>query len=348
MGTLCAALLAAGGGLTAAPVAADPIRSATADARDVLARVQILQAKTSVALRRYQVALEQVAATVTASIQAGDEELASAQEADRAQQVLDGRVRTLYISGGRAGIYSAILGANGLVDVTSRIEAMHRLVSDGRESAQGRATVASDARVAAAAAHERALSQTRTARDVLSAATDLQQLLDAQQVLLSAANSTVHRLKAARDALAAARAAAAQITANGARRVGPMPGSAAYFALYHAAAPTCPGLSWSVLAAIGQVESGHGRNMGTSTAGAQGPMQFMPATFARYAVDGDHDGRKDILNPADAIYTAAHYLCANGAGHGPAGVRRALLRYNHAEWYVEMVVALAARYEAGG
>ena len=66
-----------------------------------------------------------------------------------------------------------------------------------------------------------------------------------------------------------------------------------------------------MLAAIGQVESGHGRNTSTSSAGAMGPMQFEPATFAAYAVDGDHDGVKSIMDPADAIYTAAHYLCAN-------------------------------------
>ena len=82
---------------------------------------------------------------------------------------------------------------------------------------------------------------------------------------------------------------------------------------------TCHGLSWTVLAAIGQVESGHGSNASTSYAGAQGPMQFMPATFAAYAVDGDHDGDKDIMDPADAIFSAAHYLCANGAGHGANG-----------------------------
>lgn len=123
-----------------------------------------------------------------------------------------------------------------------------------------------------------------------------------------------------------------------------MPGSAEYFRLYHSAATTCPGLSWTVLAAVGQVESGHGRNMGPSVSGAQGPMQFMPATFARYAVDGDRDGRRDIWSPADSIFTAAHYLCANRGGTGPDGLRQAVWHYNHAEWYVDMVLALAARY----
>jgi membrane-bound lytic murein transglycosylase B len=103
-----------------------------------------------------------------------------------------------------------------------------------------------------------------------------------------------------------------------------------------------------VLAAIGQVESGHGRNLSTSSAGAMGPMQFEPGTFAAYAVDGDHDGQASIMDPADAIYTAAHYLCANGAGYSPAGLSGAILHYNHAQWYVEMVLKLAGMYAAAG
>ena len=48
-------------------------------------------------------------------------------------------------------------------------------------------------------------------------------------------------------------------------------------------------------------------------------MQFMPATWAAYGVDGDHDGDRDINDPADSIFGAAHYLCANGAGGGDDG-----------------------------
>jgi membrane-bound lytic murein transglycosylase B len=123
-----------------------------------------------------------------------------------------------------------------------------------------------------------------------------------------------------------------------------LPPSALYLSLYRQAATTCPGLSWTVLAAIGQVESGHGRNPSTSSAGAMGPMQFLPGTFAHYAVDGDHDGVANIMDPYDAIYSAAAYLCANGAGNGPDALYSAIWHYNHADWYVQMVLALAKRY----
>ena len=72
-------------------------------------------------------------------------------------------------------------------------------------------------------------------------------------------------------------------------------------------------------------------------------MQFLPSTFAAYAVDGDGDGDKDIWDPADSIYSAANYLCANGAGNGPRGLYNALWNYNHADWYVQMVASIAAQ-----
>lgn len=114
--------------------------------------------------------------------------------------------------------------------------------------------------------------------------------------------------------------------------------------LYVAAAKTCPGLSWTVLAAIGGIESDHGADTAVSTAGAEGPMQFEPATFAQYAVDGDHDGLARIDDPYDAVYTAARMLCQDGAGRGGPALTAALFAYNHAVWYPPEVLSLAERY----
>lgn len=127
---------------------------------------------------------------------------------------------------------------------------------------------------------------------------------------------------------------------------GPPGGKArSYLDLYKQAAATCNGLSWTVLAAIGQVESDHGRNAGRSSAGALGPMQFLPSTWQTYGVDGDHDGKADIMNPYDAIPAAAGYLCKNGAGGGGKALYRAIFAYNHADWYVQQVLSLAAAYD---
>ena len=60
-------------------------------------------------------------------------------------------------------------------------------------------------------------------------------------------------------------------------------------------------------------------------------MQFMPATFAAMGVDGDGDGRADIHNDADSVFSAANYLTQSGVSHGAAGVRRALFAYNHVD-----------------
>ncbi|MEV5407571.1 lytic transglycosylase domain-containing protein [Thermopolyspora sp. NPDC052614] len=126
-------------------------------------------------------------------------------------------------------------------------------------------------------------------------------------------------------------------------RVG-RPGS--YIELYQRAATLCPGLSWTVLAAIGQVESGHGRNNGPSSAGALGPMQFMPATWKVYGVDGDGDGKADIWSPYDAVPGAANYLCAVGAGQGGRKLEKAVWHYNHSWSYVAKVLNLANAYAA--
>jgi cell wall-associated NlpC family hydrolase len=128
-----------------------------------------------------------------------------------------------------------------------------------------------------------------------------------------------------------------------------------YLAWYMAAATTCPGLPWSVLAGIGEVESDDGRSdlpgvhSGANDAGAEGPMQFEPATFAQFAVNADPGQPLSPYDPADAIYTAAAMLCANGARGGPpAGIEQAVFAYNHAWWYVSQVMAWAARYATQG
>jgi hypothetical protein len=130
-----------------------------------------------------------------------------------------------------------------------------------------------------------------------------------------------------------------------------------YLALYQrAAARTCPGLAWSVLAAVGKVESDHGRarlpgvRSGANWAGAAGPMQLgvggkAGRTWQRYRVDGNRDGRRSVYDPADATATAARYLCAHGAAR-PGGLRRALFAYNHSAAYVRQVLAIARRYQA--
>ncbi|MHB8342319.1 MAG: lytic transglycosylase domain-containing protein [Mycobacteriales bacterium] len=115
-------------------------------------------------------------------------------------------------------------------------------------------------------------------------------------------------------------------------------------ALYQDAAATCPGLSWTVLAAIGQIESADGQNDGPSTAGALGPMQFLPSTWVAYGYDPDGDGHLSIYDPVDAVYSAARLLCEDGAADGSTGLADAVFAYNHAHWYVRAVLQLADAY----
>ncbi len=112
-----------------------------------------------------------------------------------------------------------------------------------------------------------------------------------------------------------------------------------------AAAGNAYGIPWQVLAAINKVESNFGRNLGPSSAGAIGWMQFMPSTWLRWGVDANSDGVADPANPADAIYSAARYLAAAG---GEYDLRRAVFAYNHADWYVNEVLGLASLYGQGG
>jgi murein DD-endopeptidase MepM/ murein hydrolase activator NlpD len=104
------------------------------------------------------------------------------------------------------------------------------------------------------------------------------------------------------------------------------------------------GIPWQVLAAINKVESNFGRNMGPSSAGAIGWMQFMPSTWLRWGVDANGDGVADPWNPQDAVYSAARYLAAAG---GASDLQRAVFAYNHADWYVSEVLGLARLYGQG-
>jgi hypothetical protein len=105
------------------------------------------------------------------------------------------------------------------------------------------------------------------------------------------------------------------------------------------------GVPWQVLAAINKVESNFGRNMGPSSAGAIGWMQFMPSTWERWGVDANGDGVADPWSPEDAIAAAARYLAASG---GATDISRAVFSYNHAQWYVDEVMQLAQLFGNGG
>lgn len=100
------------------------------------------------------------------------------------------------------------------------------------------------------------------------------------------------------------------------------------------AAASC-GLPWQVLAGVARTESDFGRDMSTSSAGAIGYGQFLPSTWAAYGDGGDP------YRYEDALPAMARYLCANG---GAGDVRGALYAYNHADWYVARVTAVAVKY----
>lgn len=152
----------------------------------------------------------------------------------------------------------------------------------------------------------------------------------------------------------------------------------AYLRASRVAALTTPGchLPWSLLAGIGKVESGQGTHGGASVRAdgtlthpitgipldgsneteviptgdggymrAEGPMQFLPSTWAHVAVDGDDDGHADIQNFYDAAVTAGAYLCRNGVDVAtPRGRRAAILSYNFSGAYVTKVTGEMQRY----
>ena len=127
-----------------------------------------------------------------------------------------------------------------------------------------------------------------------------------------------------------------------------------YLALYRDAGRQY-GVPWQVLAGIGSIETDHGRlrapgvRSGVNSFGCcAGPMQFNtrdgpPSTWDRYAVDGNHDGTKDIYDPADAIPSAANYL-RELLRRADGNLSQAILGYNHSQAYVNDVLARARRY----
>jgi cell wall-associated NlpC family hydrolase len=126
---------------------------------------------------------------------------------------------------------------------------------------------------------------------------------------------------------------------------------AAMLTLYQQAAATCPGLPWTIVAAIGTIESDNGQSnlpgvhSGANSAGAEGPMQFLPRTFAAYdePVPAGGADPPSPYDPTDAVYAAARLLCADG-GSGGADLSGAVYAYNHSASYVAQVLALAQTY----
>ena len=103
---------------------------------------------------------------------------------------------------------------------------------------------------------------------------------------------------------------------------------------YYRKAEAATGIEWEVLAAVNLVETGMGRIDGVSVANAQGPMQFLPTTWAEQGI-----GAGDIRDPHDAIQAAARYLVRRG---GLQDIRRGLWGYNNSDYYGRAVLLYAS------
>ncbi len=101
------------------------------------------------------------------------------------------------------------------------------------------------------------------------------------------------------------------------------------------------GVPWYVLASINRTETSFGTNVATSSAGANGWMAFMPASWAEWGVDANGDKVRDPYNPVDAICSAANYLKFFGYQDDPY---KAIFAYNHADWYVQLILKYAKIY----
>ena len=331
--------------LTAAPAQADdPVATARSQARAAAGDVRALQAKVTAAEAAYQASLDGLSSAVTSQVQAeriADQASETSQAATREQRR---HLQQLYLTAG-----PSVLGlflSDGPVAAAQGNDYLARIVAQDQRAA-GLAKAEQERAITAATRLD------RNTNGVASTVDQVEQRYNDVQALLGQAESRLDRLSANARQLADIQALIKQLNAQKAAadaarsaaahraKAGGIPTE--YLALYRAAAQTCPGLPWVVIAAIGQVETGHGSNPNDSSAGAQGPMQFLPSTFAAYAVDGNGDGVKDIRNPADAIFTAAAYLCANHGGRDANGLRGAIYRYNHANWYVELVLNIATQ-----
>lgn len=328
-----------------APAQADTLSQANSQAKQLAAQISRLQPQVDAALASYDTALTGLGKAVSSGAATTQVYANLQQQADDLVDQQDTHIAALYETGGSLALYITALRSGDPADLHSLPYLKGVVTSDAARAANA-------LRVAAAAKASLAATQTQidtglsNADAVNQRLANLQGLLAQQQALLNQATGRARNLQALKDAaaaLAASQLAAAQASAQTAETADVYPIPPPYRALYQAASKTCPGLSWTVLAAIGQVETHHGTGGMVSSAGALGPMQFLPPTFVEYARDGDRDGKANIMDPADAIYSAAAYLCANGAGAGGQSLYTAVWNYNHADWYVQLVLALSAK-----
>ncbi|MGL4173317.1 MAG: lytic murein transglycosylase [Actinomycetota bacterium] len=330
---------------SARPGRPDPdtqLSTAKAQADQAALDVASLTAQVQVAQRRYTAAVARVGLSNTDSLLAGQYEQHAAQAAQAAQDRTANAARALYASGGPLILVDHVMASRDVGDLATRLVGVRQILVSTGAVEDAAINVADLASVEAAELEATLRKAVVTADQIKLEAAKIDRLLARATARLDALSDQARRLsqaKAARTALALARSAARKTQRNATAGVRAQQPSADYFNLYRTAATTCPGMEWTLLAAVGQVESGHGRNVGPSSAGAIGPMQFMPATFGQYGVDGDGDGDKDAWDAADAIYSAANYLCASGAG-SPRTIRDALFAYNRAQWYVDLVLGV--------
>jgi hypothetical protein len=324
---------------------ADSLDQANAQAQQLAVAISKLQPQVQAALAAYDTSLTALGQAVTMNVAAGRVYSSLLQQADTLVAQRDSHIVALYKSGGSLALYASALRSGDPASLR-QVPYLNGIVKSDADSAASALAVAASAKATLDASQNQIDNGLSNTDAVNSRLADLQNLLGQQQALLNQASARAKNLQALKDAaaaLAASQAAAAAAAAQAAATAQAAVAPANYKALFQSAATTCPGLPWTVLAAIGQVETHDGTGGMVSSAGALGPMQFLPATFAQYARDGDHDGKANIMDPADAIYTAAAYLCANGGGRGGPSLSTAIWNYNHADWYVQLVESLAGK-----